>query len=106
MIDRDPSVGRYILLMPFSPDGHFGDAGKITEVREDGIAYRLLGGGVGQSIEIARQFAAICDSEEEVQKLQTFSRVCEVAVASLREIHKNTAASYIEREKDERHGAW
>ena len=89
MIDRTPHIGRYIILESILRDGFFGKCGKITGVSGSRIYYEDLDELLEDKKEkFTINYAAICDSYIEVEKMHLFSKRCVREISELKEQHE------------------
>lgn len=66
MIDKNPEVGRWVVLESVLRNGVFGDCGKITKISGARIYYIS---SRGEST-FCHKFSAICDTQEEATSLR------------------------------------
>jgi hypothetical protein len=90
-IDRNPAEGRYILLESIFHDEFFGRAALITKISNSRICHREVRNGELSEKGIksfCSKFAAVCDTLEEVDRLQAFSKACKQEIRDLRAKNK------------------
>ncbi len=96
MIDKNPAKGRYVLLETMFTDGFVGPSGLITKVSKGRIYYVPCTTARGFDVpaddrveKYVYNISCVCDTIDEVRKLQEYSWDCVERIMKMRESHKS-----------------
>lgn len=91
MIDRKPAVGRCVFGVSRLPSGFTGRYGRITKIAGKRIHFDCVSpdGTIKPTFLLSRSVAAVCDSDTEVQIINSFNLAAINEAVDLRQRHWN-----------------